>query len=188
MNNSNQTLLLEDIRTEASYQSLEASSKDLPFAFAFDTSSPTQAHRLADFEKDSNFKLYKYVLYVYLIIIGFLLARSALQVHSGMNRIFPVIAYTLSFAVWFYGKQALSTRSSMSQKIFQGLLILFMIYHAFVCGRIILDSYVIMPNMTFSSFGLNAIFGILVPVVIYYEADKLRQMFDGANILALYKQ
>jgi len=188
MDNSNQTLLLEDIRTEASYQSLDQTSKNLPFAFAFDTASPTKANSNADLEKDSNFKLYKYVVYVYLIIIGFLLARSALQFTSGMTKVISIAIYAFSFFIWFYGKQALSYKSSGSQKIFQGLLIMFMIYHAFVCGRIILDSYHIMPNMTFSSFGLNAIFGILVPVVIYYEADKLRMIFEGTNILALYKQ
>jgi len=182
--NPNQKLLLDEYQTDSSYQPLGPPTKSIPFNFAIDQNGPGKVN-LFNFERDSNVQIYKYVIYAYLVINGFMLVKGALDLmkHSGTNWIMAVMISLISFSIWFFGSIAFTTKSARTQTNFQGLLILFMCYHVIYCCKVVWNSYTVLPNVTFSSFGLNAIYGVVVPVLIYYEADKIRQIFEGANFI-----
>ena len=82
---------------------------------------------------------------------------------------------------WLVGNEAIERKSLDLQIKFQGLLILFALYHLVVCGQLVLESYVTIPYFTYVCFGLNFIYGIGIPMVIYSIGDDLRRVFQKIN-------
>jgi len=177
--------LLEDIQTDSAYRPIRNSLKPLPFYMQ------ERHQNLFDSEIENNFQLYKYVIYIYLMINGVQLVRNAFDLHSSpaitFKKVAPIVIYLLSIFVWLYGRLAHASRNPKKQFRFQGLLIVLMVYSVYVCANIIGESYIALPNLTMSSFGLNAIFGILIPVLVYYRADELRRIFETKNHMSLFK-
>jgi uncharacterized membrane protein YhaH (DUF805 family) len=181
MPNSNTEDLFASNKTDSLYQPLLGSPQVKIPSYPYDVSAQKQqAKGMQDSELERLFRLYRYVIYVYLFINGIQLLKGSfdlVQSPSG-EKAFAVTVTIFSFLVWFLGNHAIMFRSARDQFRFQGLLILFMVYHAVICSQIVQDSYIVIPNLTLSSFGLNAVFGILIPVLVYYRADELRLIFE----------
>ena len=178
---NNQTSLLDEAKTETTSSSSETSIKMATVTYTFPSKPQILSKDRIDHEIDSNFKLYKYVIWVYCFISLLQMAYYAHSILQGFHivKLMNLLIYVISFAIWFYGSQGLYFRSPGYHYRFQGMLIVFMLYHVVVCTRIILDSYTVIPNMTFTSFGLNAIYGIFIPVLVYYRADELRSFLEA---------
>ena len=179
MSNSNQTRLLDEIETTSIYQPITPVQKTM-----LQPTSPYMQYDTKDsyeFVIESGYQLYKYLTYLYLIINGFQFIRSAVDIYTNgfsAKRILPMAFYIVSFSVWLFGKIAFNYRNPKYQLRFQGLLIALMIYHLLLCLDIIVESYDALPNVTISAFGLNSIFGVAIPVFMYFRANNLRIIFE----------
>lgn len=181
-NIDNQTSLLEEIKTDdTSSSSSDTSIKMTAVTYTFPAQPKILSKDHVEHEIESNFKLYKIVIWVYCIISLLQIAYYAHSILQGfqLGKLVTLMIYVISFAIWLYGSQGLWFRCPKYHYRFQGMLIAFMLYHIVICARVILDSYTVIPNMTFTSFGLNAIYGIFIPVLVYYRADELRSFLEA---------
>ncbi len=132
---------------------------------------------------DKRFRFYAFVISTYLGIIAIEILGNSLGLYHSLN-----LTNSLSLAVrfimlyaWFIGNEAVERKSVGLQIRFQGLLILFVLYHVVICGQIVLESYTTIPYFTYVCFGLNFIYGIGIPVIIYSIGDDLRRVFQKIN-------
>lgn len=184
MSNSNSDELLGPSKSDSLYQPLlESQQVKIPKPSYRTFFKKQQNITMLDYELERLFRLYRYVIYVYLFIDGIQLLKGALDLVASPSaeKALAITVTIFSFSVWFVGNHAIMFRSARDQFRFQGLLILFMSYHAVICSQIVQDSYIVIPNLTLSNFGLNAVFGILIPVLVYYRADELRLIFEQSG-------
>lgn len=133
-----------------------------------------------DQEIDGKFQCYACVIYTYLVIIALEAFGNLLSfvAHPNLKTAFALAITVAMLLSWIVGRQAKNKKDISTQIKFQGLLILFVIYHVVMIGTIIAESYSTIPYLTFTAFALNIIYGVMIPLVMYSTGDDLRKLME----------
>ena len=129
---------------------------------------------------DKKFQCYTYIIFLYMAVQTFEVLGNAFVLFAkpSVSEFLSLMIRIILLYIWHFGQKSMESKNINFLVRFQGFLVLFIVYYFFMCGAIVMESDNTIPYFTLASFGLNLIYGILIPILVYFITDELRKIFE----------